>query len=179
MKKSNWNRLYTYIRNAYAKGSATVTNNAKSGIGAQSPGNGGSSGLPSGDDNIFMTAAAFNELSEALCGLGGPSSVSYKDPITGSNKSSMSKDVDICWGSYFSSLESYANSLQYKDKQCDDCNINCNVQCNTCLKCHNDGNCDKCNLGCQSDASSSCCSSCNRCQCSAQGGQNTGGTTPT
>jgi hypothetical protein len=52
-----------------------LTNNAQSGVGVQSPGKGGDSGLPESDTNTFMTATMFNKVSSALGGLGstGPS----------------------------------------------------------------------------------------------------------
>jgi hypothetical protein len=109
-----------------------------------------------------MTAAMFNAVATALSGLGGSTGTMTKTSVT--------KDVDIVYGSYFTGLENYANGLKYKTSQCDNCNVACNVQCNTCLTC-NDTNCGSCNLGCQADAMTSCCSSCDNCECSAEGGQ--------
>lgn len=66
LTKTNWNRLIQYINSAYAKGATS---------------NGGSSGLPGSDSNIFMTADMFNQVSEALgnLGSGGPSLRVTKD----------------------------------------------------------------------------------------------------
>lgn len=162
LTKKNWNKIFTYINDAYAKGSASPSNKAQSGTGASAPGNGGDSGLPASDEHEFMTDTMFNKVSEALGNLGssGPSR-------------RVKADVDLIYGSYFKDLESYANGLQYKTTQCDDCNVACNVKCNTCLKCNDNGNCDSCNNGCQSDTYRSCCSSCNTCQCSGQSNQTT------
>ena len=156
LTKTNWNRLITHIRNAYDKGNATPSNKANEGSGVSSPGNGGgaaASGLPASDSNNFMTADMFNKVSTALGNLGssGPSR-------------RVQADIDVVYGSYFTTLESYANTLQYKTTQCDDCNVSCNVNCNNCLKCHNNGNCGGCHNSCQSHSPSSCCSYCNTCQ---------------
>ena len=70
LTKANWNRLISYIRAAYDKGSNSLINNAQSGIGVQSPGKGGDSGLPESDTNTYMTASMFNKVSAALGGLG-------------------------------------------------------------------------------------------------------------
>lgn len=154
LKKTNWNRLITHINNAYAKGSASLSNNAQSGTGVRNPGNGGNSGLPDSDENDFMTADMFNKVSIALGNLGsaGPSR-------------RVVADVDIVYGSYFKDLENYANNLQYKSSQCNNCNAGCNVKCNTCLVC-NVENCGACNGTCQAHSSTSCCSS--SCQHSCQ-----------
>lgn len=125
--RTNWNRLITYINNAYAAGTTQ---------------NGGSSGLPSKDDNEFITASMFNKISAALGGLGssGPS----KRVKGASNGDSTS---DVIYGSYFENLESYANTLKYTTSQCNTCNTGCNVTCN--------------GGGCQNNSPSNCCSSCN------------------
>ena len=163
--RATWNKIITYINNAYKKGNASVTNNAQSGTGAQSPGDSGLSSLKL-DTEIFMTAKKFNEVSQALGKLGssGPNLTVY------AVGSSTKPAGDIVLGSYFKTLEQYANNLMYKHSQCDDCNVACNVKCNTCLKC-NVENCGSCDNGCQRDTMSSCCSYCVSCQCSAQGGQ--------
>lgn len=142
LTKANWNRLISYINNAYAAGDKK---------------NGGSSGLPDSDSNEFMTNLMFNKVSDALGGLGssGPGYDVDGGP-TG----------DIVLGSYFVSLESYANSLLYTILQCDKCNDACDVTCKECQKCNNNGNCEGCNTGCQDHSPSygSRCQSCNSCQ---------------
>lgn len=152
--RANWNRLITYIRNAYAKGSSSLVNNAKSGSGVSGSGKGGTPDLPESDTNTYMTADIFNKVSIALGGLGS----------TGPERR-VTKDVDIIYGSYFKDLETYANNLKYKTTQCDNCNAGCNVKCNTCLTC-NVENCGRCNGSCQSHSSNTCCSS--TCQHSCQ-----------
>ena len=143
LTKANWNRLITYINNAYAKGSKK---------------SGGSSGLPPSDTNDFMTADMFNKVSAALGGLGssGPSK-------------RVTKDVDIVLGSYFTSLESYASSLKYTTSQCNKCNASCDVTCKECQLC-NVTNCGGCNGSCQSHSPNygSSCQSCNTCQTSCE-----------
>ena len=165
LTKTNWNRLITYIREAYNKGSNSLTNNAQSGNGVSSPGKGGDSGLPVSDTNIFMTADMFNKVSSALGGLGssGPSR-------------RVQTDVDIVYGSYFKDLETYANNLNYKKTQCNNCNAGCNVKCNTCLVC-NVENCGACNGTCQTHSSNNCCSS--TCQHSCQSSCEKSAQTPT
>ena len=106
--KAEWNSLITFINNAYSAGSSSLSNNAKSGTGVTSNGTGGSSGLPASDPNDFMTAQMYNAVSSALRNLGG----STGDAIT---KTSVVKDIDIVYGSYFATLESYANGLKYKE----------------------------------------------------------------
>lgn len=130
--RTNWNRLITYINDAYEAGRKS---------------NGGSSGLPSSDTNEFITAAMFNKISAALGGLGstGPSR-RVKGKSTGDTTE------DVIYGSYFEDLESYANNLKYKTSQCDNCNTGCNVTCDRCQKCDSGG--------CQNHFPSSCCSFC-------------------
>lgn len=145
LTKANWNRLITYINNAYARGSKS---------------SGGSSGLPSSDTNIFMTAAMFNKVSDALGGLGS-SGPNYN--VTGGYNG------DIILGSYFTNLESYANTLKYKYTQCDRCNTSCDVTCKDCQFC-NVENCGACNGSCQAHSPSygSSCESCDSCQSACQ-----------
>lgn len=167
LTKTNWNRLITYINNAYKKGNVSLTDNAQSGKGVIGTGAGGDSGLPESDSNDFMTASMFNKVSEALGGLGS----------TGPTRR-VKANIDIVYGSYFQDLEDYANILLYKDTQCYNCNASCNIKCNTCLVC-NVENCGKCDGSCQAHSPSSCCSS--SCQKSCQnktpsgGGSSSGG----
>ena len=102
LKKANWNRLISHINNAYAKGNASLSNNAQSGSGVRNPGNGGNSGLPSSDENEFMTADMFNKVAAALGGLGssGPSR-------------RVVKDVDIVYGSYFKGRKYFVKYILY------------------------------------------------------------------
>ena len=160
--KAEWNSLITYINNAFAKGATSINNNSNSGTGMEAPATGGSSGLPASDPNDFMTAEMFNKVALALSSLGS-ATATFTDPVSNTTKTSMVKDVDIVWGSYFTSLESYANNLQYKTCQCDTCNVGCNLGCNTCLYC-NVGNCESCVSGCQSNSPEDCCSYCDGCE---------------
>ena len=146
LTKANWNRLIKYINNAYKKC------NKK---------NGGSSGLPVSDSNDFMTAEMFNKVSSALGGLGsaGPNLKVY--PVGSKEK----PEGDIILGSYFTSLESYADALKYTTLQCDKCNDSCNVTCTGCQLCNSDGNCKSCNGKCEAHSPSygRSCESCNHC----------------
>ena len=143
LTKANWNKIITYINNAYAKGRKK---------------SGGSSGLPASDSNDFMTADMFNKVSEALGNLGssGPSK-------------RVVPNVDIVLGTYFESLESYANSLKYTSSQCDKCNDSCDVTCKECQLC-NVVNCGSCDGSCQAHSPSygTSCESCNTCQSACQ-----------
>lgn len=164
--RETWNKIITHINNAYTKGTYSLSNKAQSGTGASGIGTSGLAKL-SLDTNDFMTAKKFNEVSEALGKLGsaGPGLTVY---AVGSEKKPAG---DIIYGSYFETLETYANNLLYKTTQCNDCNVACNVKCNTCLKC-NVENCGSCDNGCQSDAIQTCCGSCqSSCQCSGQNNQ--------
>lgn len=162
LTKTNWNKIITYINNAYAAG------------GGEKGVDGGDSGLPESDSNTFMTAAMFNLVSEALCNL-GKYEENTVDSVDGpslrvkgmqvNNKGQITYEGDVIYGSYFEDLEKYANFLRYKTTQCDNCNSGCNVTCNDCQSC-NAG-------GCQTNSPEGCCSLCNTCECSAQGGQNT------
>lgn len=101
-----------------------------------------------------MTAEMFNKVARSLEGLEN-GAVSFYNPDTKQNQQSMTPDVDICYGSYFSTLESYANNFKLHSSQCDNCNANCNVKCNKCQKCNQTNctdcnNCDNCD-SCQSD----------------------------
>ena len=174
LTKTNWNGLLEYINDAYSRGSNSLKNNAQSGSGVSGSGKGGSSGLPDEDSNVFMTASMFNDVAEALGGLGSTSSITFYNPLTKQNQTSMEggPNGDIIFGSYFKELESYASGLKYKTTQCDNCNAGCNVKCNTCLKCNNNDNCGSCDKKCESHSSNTCCSttcqhscqSCNVCQ---------------
>lgn len=145
LTKANWNRLISYINNAYAKGSKQ---------------SGGDSGLPSSDNNEFMTAEMFNKVSNALGGLGssGPGYNMEGGP-----------SGDIILGSYFVNLESYADALKYKTNQCDKCNDSCDVTCKECQKC-NIENCGACDNGCQdhSPSYSYPCETCVNCESDCQ-----------
>lgn len=140
LTKTNWNRLITYINNAFSRGSKQ---------------NGGSSGLPSKDTNTFMTADIFNKVAAALGKLGS------------SGPSRRVSVNSVVYGSYFEDLENYADNLKYKTNQCNRCNVSCNEDCLGCQKCDsgcqscNKSNCGKCNGSCQSNNPSSCCSKCN------------------
>lgn len=137
-KLSTWNSIYKFICNAYAEGTKK---------------NGGSPGISSsGITQSSMRAVDFNAVSKALNGLGGHNGTA----------STVSPGDDLL-GSYFSGLETAANTLKYKKDQCNNCNINCDVTCDTCEscdkgceKCNNNGNCGRCNSGCQRNTSSSC-----------------------
>lgn len=167
---NSWNGLLSYINAAYAKGASSLSNGAQSGSGVSGSGNAGSSGLPNIDTSLrssdsqgkgFITASMFNQIAAALGGLGS------------SGPSTRVSSEDIIYGSYFESLESYANVLRYQSTQCDNCNVGCNVKCNTCLTC-NEENCGTCNGSCQAHSptysnSSYCCAcvtcdSCDTCQ---------------
>ena len=147
LTKANWNRLIKYINDAYNKGDEQ---------------DGGKSGLPESDDNIFMTAEIFNKVSAALGGLGstGPNFKVY--PVGSVEK----PEGDIILGSYFVSLESYADALKYTTSQCDKCNDSCDVTCKECQLCNDNGNCGGCNNGCQAHSPSygSTCESCDSCE---------------
>lgn len=136
---NSWNGLLSYINNAYARGKKS---------------NGGSSGLPSVDSNEFITADMFNKISDALAGLGSKT-----------NNRQVLPDTYI-YGSYFKELEDYADSLKYKEIQCDMCNAGCNVTCNGCQKCDS-GNCT-CNSGCQSNNPTYICSCTSKHSCTTQ-----------
>ena len=146
LSKANWNKIFTFINNAYAKGKKV---------------SGGSSGLPASDSNDFMTAEMFNKVSSALGGLGSSGPNLHVYPVGSKEK----PEGDIVLGSYFTSLESYANALKYTTSQCDKCNDSCDVTCKECQLC-NVTNCGGCNNGCQAHSPSygRSCESCNHCQ---------------
>lgn len=104
LTKTNWNRLIKYINNAYAQGEKK---------------DGGNSGLPSTnkDPNEYMTAEMFNDVSYALRHLGS----SYANLSV--------RQGDVILGSYFTTLQNYANNLEYKNSQCDNCNVSCDSGC--------------------------------------------------
>ena len=131
LKKTNWNRLITYINNAYSRGSER---------------DGGDSGLPSSDSNDYMTASMFNKVVDALRGLGS----SYTDI-------NVSKG-DMILGSYFEDIEYYADYLKYKSNQCNTCNVSCDVSCNSCnARCQS---CQGCNGSSESISCCSYCNTC-------------------
>ena len=150
--------MISYINRAYAKGSEK---------------DGGSSGLPSSDSNTFMTASMFNRVASALGGLGS-SGPNLKTMVGGPYG-------DVILGSYFETLESYADALKYKTSQCDTCNASCDVTCKDCQMCNDNGNCGSCNGSCQSHSPSygNRCETCNNCEStcekSAQTTPDTGG----
>ena len=87
-----------------------------------------------------MTAEMFNKVSAALGGLGS------------SGPGLKVNSGDVIYGRYFKTLQTYADNLQYKDSQCDNCNVSCNASCLGC---------QACNAGCQDHSPQDCCSSCN------------------
>lgn len=131
LTKTKWNNLIDYINDAYDRGTKK---------------DGGDSGLPSSDPNDYMTASMFNKVSSALRNLGS----SYTNLSVSQG--------DIIYGSYFETLEDYADNLKYKRNQCNICNVDCDVSCDSCQGCNR---CQGCN---GSSQSISCCSSCNTCQ---------------
>lgn len=151
LTKANWNRLIKYINDAYNKGDEK---------------DGGDSGLPESDDNTFMTAEMFNKVALALGGLGSQGPDLYVYPVGSVEK----PEGDIILGSYFVSLESYANALKYTTLQCDNCNDSCDVTCKECQKCNGNGNCEGCNGSCQDHSPNyrSSCETCNTCQDACQ-----------
>lgn len=166
LKLSNWNKIFTFINDAYDEGNSSPSNKARSGSGVTSDGTGGDSGLPASETYAYMTASRFNDVADAIGGLGGPSrsSVKFTNPDTNTTSTKVSSG-DKIYGSYFESLETYASSLKYKSSQCDDCNAGCNVQCNTCLLCNAEDNCGSCDGSCQSHVKKTgrTCESCNKC----------------
>lgn len=152
LSKTNWERLIKYINDAYAKGKE----------------NGGDSKLPSNskDSNDYMTADMFNKVAAALGNLG---SIGPNKPTSegGAGLKTMQGGAtgDYIWGTYFTTLEKYANNLQYKETQCNICNTDCNVTCDECQKC-NEENCGSCNGSCESHTQTNAtkCESCNTCQ---------------
>lgn len=102
-----------------------------------------------------MTAEMFNKVATALGGLGSEAPIFF-NPDSKSYQSTMQTDIDIIYGSYFDTLEDYANNLKYTITQCDNCNAGCNVTCDGCQSCNSGG--------CQTNSPSSCCSHCNTCQ---------------
>lgn len=91
--------------------------------------------MPSNDKDPYdyMTEEMFNDVSYALRHLGS----------TYANLSVEKGDVIL--GSYFTDLEDYANYLEYKNSQCDVCNVSCNTGCDSgrqAIYC-----CSSCNAG--------------------------------
>lgn len=126
LNKNNWNRLIRYINDAYDEGSRCDA--SEYGI---------DSDLPSSDSNDYMTAEMFNKVAAAITRLD-------------SSKSLIEVSVgDVIYGSYFEDLEYYADYLKYKYHQCDRCDMDCNVSCDTCNSCNG------------SSQAVYCCSSCN------------------
>lgn len=136
LHKTNWNRLITYIQDAYDEGRECDA--SEYGI---------SSNLPSSDPNDYITADMFNKVAKAL------------KTLT-SSYSLLSVDVgDVIYGTYFETLEDYANRLKYKWDQCDRCNISCDVTCNSCNGCNGSSQASyccsaACENACQSDSPS-------------------------
>lgn len=141
--KSTWNKIIKYINKARAAGD--TTKGVTSGLKALKE-----------DDNTFMTASKFNEVSSALFNLGGNDSIHSKKIVyaVGSDER---PEGDIIYGSYFTNLADQANHLKYKSNQCDLCNTGCNNcnECQNCNKCLTNNERDgKCKSG---NTSSNCC----------------------
>lgn len=127
LHKTNWDRLITYIRNAYRKGS--LCNASEYRI---------SDDLPQSDPNNVITADIFNKIAAAL-----------KNLTPAYNRLSVNVG-DVIYGSYFETLEDYANRLKYRWEQCNVCNASCDAMCN--------GSCNLCNAG--SEAVHCCSTAC-------------------
>ena len=140
--RDTWNKIIEYINNARAAG--TLSN---SGLTALTK-----------DNNTFMTASKFNEVSSALFNLGGNDSAHSKKTVyaVGSNEK---PEGDIVYGSYFTNLADQANHLKYKSNQCDLCNTGCN-NCNNCQGCNTCERGNERNGECKSgNTHSKCCES--------------------
>ena len=134
ISNSEWNRIISYINNAYGRGY------------------GGESEPLDKDNNDFMTAKSFNDVSNALFGLGGNSS---------GGKQTVSTN-DIIYGYYFENLEDQANNLKYKTSQCSSCNTSCNVSCDSCQscnRCQSKNRCESNNKCTTGQTSHNCCES--------------------
>lgn len=145
--KGTWNKIIKYINKARAAGDSK---------------DGATSGLSSleEDDNTFMTADKFNEVSSALFNLGGNNSIYSQKTVYGVGNPKK-PEGDIVFGSYFFELADQANKLKYKSKQCDLCNAGCNNcdECQNCNKCQsNNTRNGLCNSG---NTGSDCCESTN------------------
>lgn len=139
--KANWNKIFTYIRDAYNYGGAGRL----------------STSLPSSDPNDFMTADMFNQVAGELSRLGSTASI---------NRVSGGSEGTIVYGSYFQNLENYANNtFRLNRSQCQSCNSDCNVDCDNCQRCNSCQLCVSRCQGCDSSQNNSspqnCCSSCN------------------
>ena len=129
LHKTNWNRLLTYIRQAYTKGNLCDARGEYN-LGRVY------NELPNSDPNDVITAEVFNAISTALTSL-----------TTSYNRLTVNIG-DVIYGSYFETLQDYANRLQYKMLQCNVCNANCDANCNN--------SCNLCDAGSQIGH---CCSS--------------------
>ena len=138
-----WKSLITYIQNAYNKGTKQP---------------GGSPNLS--DDNLnvkkgdSMKAAMYNNIANALNGLGG----STDDSEISNNKAR----GDQILGSYFEEIQTYSNKWLLKSSQCNSCNTGCQscddgcqVTCKSCQGC--DG-CESCDTSCNG------CNDCEGCE---------------
>ena len=134
--RNTWNSIINYINNARADGSKQ------------------SSGLSllGQDTNEFMTAAKFNEVSNAIFNQGTSSSYG-QITVTGGPEGS------IVYGSYFTALADQASKLKYIYGQCDLCNTKCD-DCDKCQGCNLCESSDWSNGVCTSgNSSSDCCES--------------------
>lgn len=72
-------------------------------------------------------------------------------PITKTNATAN----DVIYGTYFSELETAANTMKISSRACDSCNTKCNGGCNECQKCN--GGCNSCNGSSQASYYPYCC----------------------
>ena len=153
LSADNWNKIITYIYNAYKKGiylpqatngnwqyADTIINSWKV------------------KRNDIMTAELFNNVALAMQRLGSTPAINLdnngKSKVYGVN-SVENPAGDIIYGTYFEKLEEYARLyFNFDFNQCSLCNVACDNGCNTCEGCNA---CENCNVG----NASPCCSACN------------------
>lgn len=110
LPRALYNQAFSYVQSAAALGSMSNS--------------GGWTG--SGETRDFIYADKTNELITGINSLGGG---------TNAGTGPFSRDTSIVYASYFQALSTALSGLLLRFTACDDCNIQCNVTCNTCNSC--------------------------------------------
>lgn len=122
LPRNKYNSILTYIKKAYDYGKV----------------NSGLSMTVEPETGDFITAKKTNEIMDAINKLNG-------QVISNSVPYPLQKDVHIVYASYFQEIAQGLMKMQLREIQCNDCNTECNVTCNTCNSCNSCITCNNCN----------------------------------
>jgi hypothetical protein len=134
LPRTVFNTAFTYINNALHKGNTKAT----------------SSWMGTEETREFIFADKVSELIDGLSKFNNGCSIEKP------NKN------DVIYASYFTKISKALSNAQLSPSACDDCNVSCNVTCNSCQGCVNCQGCNSCqgHTSCHSPCHHPCHSPC-------------------